>query len=200
MLCFWPLGWGEWVVSWSHSNKDLCVLVAQSCLTLCNPLDFSPPDSSVLGILQAGMLEWVAMPSSRGSSQPMERTQVSCTPGRFFTIWATKKAQTRIRIRPNPCCHQSPKLQAGERDSQPLLLHPEQISRVSEFWVPFPGKQQSRCQPVLECAPPRWFHPTRITTARQCLPESSFGEYLAHCDPQGSATQPSRHWSDRFWC
>ena len=47
----------------------LC-LVAQSCLTLCDPMDCSPPDSSVHGILQAKILEWVAMPSLRGSSQP----------------------------------------------------------------------------------------------------------------------------------
>ena len=50
----------------------------QSCLTLCNPMDCSPPGSSVHGILQARILEWVAMPSSRGSSQPRERTRISC--------------------------------------------------------------------------------------------------------------------------
>ena len=44
------------------------VLVAQSCLTLCDPMDCSPPGSSVPGILQASILEWVAMPSARGSS------------------------------------------------------------------------------------------------------------------------------------
>ena len=46
----------------------VCVLVAQSCLTLCNSMDCSPPGSSVHGILQAGILEWVAIPFSRGSS------------------------------------------------------------------------------------------------------------------------------------
>ena len=49
----------------------------QSCLTLCNPMDHSVPGSSVHGMLQARILEWVAMPSSRGSSQPRDRTQVS---------------------------------------------------------------------------------------------------------------------------
>ena len=53
----------------------LC-LVTQSCLTLCDPMDCSPPGSSVHEILQARILEWVAMPSSRGSSQPRDRTQV----------------------------------------------------------------------------------------------------------------------------
>ena len=49
----------------------------QSCLTLCHPMDCSPPGSSVHGILQARTLEWVAMPSSKGSSPPRDRTCVS---------------------------------------------------------------------------------------------------------------------------
>ena len=67
------------------------VLVAQSCLTLCNPMECSLPGSSVHGILQARILEWVAIPFSRGSSQPREWTWVSCTTGRFFTVWATRE-------------------------------------------------------------------------------------------------------------
>ena len=57
----------------------------QSCLTLCYPVDCSPPGFSVHGILQARILEWVAMPSSKGSSQPRDRTHVSCIADRFFT-------------------------------------------------------------------------------------------------------------------
>ena len=60
-------------------------LVTQSCLILCNPMNCSPPDSSVHGILQARILEWVAMFSSRGSSQSRDRTQVSRIEGIFFT-------------------------------------------------------------------------------------------------------------------
>ena len=52
--------------------------VAQSCPTLCDPMDYSPPSSSVHRILQAGPLEWVAISFSRGSSWPRDRTQVSC--------------------------------------------------------------------------------------------------------------------------
>ena len=48
----------------------VCAHLLQLCPTLCNPRDCSPPGGSVQGILQAGILEWVAMPSSRGSSQP----------------------------------------------------------------------------------------------------------------------------------
>ena len=69
----------------------LC-LVTQLCPTLCNPMDSSPPGSSVHGILQARILEWVAMPSSRGFSQLGDWTQVSHIAGRFFTIWATREA------------------------------------------------------------------------------------------------------------
>ena len=59
----------------------------QWCPNLCNPMDYSPPASSVHGISQARILEWVAMPSSRGSSWPKDWTSVSsvaCTAGRFF--------------------------------------------------------------------------------------------------------------------
>ena len=55
------------------------VLAAQSCLTLCDSMDCSPPGSSVHGIVQARILEWVAMFPSRGSSQPRDQTQISCT-------------------------------------------------------------------------------------------------------------------------
>ena len=70
---------------------SLCVLVAQSCPTLCDPTNCSPPSFSAHGILQARIPEWIAIPFSRGSSQPRDRTLVSCIPGRFFTVWATGK-------------------------------------------------------------------------------------------------------------
>ena len=54
-----------------------CALVAQLCPTLCDPMDYSPPDSSVHGISQARILEWVPMSSSRGSSQPGDQTHIS---------------------------------------------------------------------------------------------------------------------------
>ena len=63
------------------------VKVTQLCPTLGNSMDYT-----VHGILQARILEWVAFPFSRGSSQPRDRTQVSCIAGRFFTSWATREA------------------------------------------------------------------------------------------------------------
>ena len=68
-------------------------LVVQSCPTLCDPMDCSLPISSVYRILQARILEWVAIPFSSISSQPRDWAQVSHITGRFFTIWATKEAQ-----------------------------------------------------------------------------------------------------------
>ena len=63
----------------------LCVLVSQSCPTLCNPIDCSPPGSSVHGIFQARVLEWAAIPFSRGSSLPRDQTRVSRIHRRVLT-------------------------------------------------------------------------------------------------------------------
>ena len=71
--------------------QHISYMIAQSCLTLWDPVDCSPSGSSAHGILQVRILKWVAMPSSRGSSQPRNQTQVSCITGRFFTDWATKE-------------------------------------------------------------------------------------------------------------
>ena len=73
-----------------------CV-VAQSCLTLCDPMDCSPPGSSVYGILQAKILEWVAISFSRGSSRPRDWIWVFHITGRCFTLWATRGALFFLR-------------------------------------------------------------------------------------------------------
>ena len=70
--------------------------LAQSCLTLCDPADYSPPGSSVHGIFQARMLGWVAISFSRGSSRPRDRTRIfyiSSIAGRFFTTNVTWEAR-----------------------------------------------------------------------------------------------------------
>jgi len=72
--------WKAWVL------KDE-LKVTQSCPALCDPMVYA-----VHGILQARILEWVAIPSSRGSSRPKDQTQVSIIAGRFFTSWATREA------------------------------------------------------------------------------------------------------------
>ena len=65
--------------------------VAQSCPTLCNPMDCSLSGSPVHGIFQARVMEWIAISFSRGSSWPRNRTWVSRVAGRRFTIWATRE-------------------------------------------------------------------------------------------------------------
>ena len=65
--------------------KFCCCLVIKSCLTLCDPMDGSPPVSSAHGISQARILEWVAISFSKGSSQPRDWTLISCTGRRFYT-------------------------------------------------------------------------------------------------------------------
>ena len=68
------------------------VLMTQSCMILCDPMDCILPGSSVHGILQTRILEWVPIPFSGGSSRSRDWTWVSCITGRFFTIWATREA------------------------------------------------------------------------------------------------------------
>ena len=66
-------------------------LFAQLCPTLCDPMNCTLLGPAVHGILQARILEWVAMPSSRGSSRPRDQTQVfcnSCIAGRFLLPWS----------------------------------------------------------------------------------------------------------------
>ena len=79
------LGWGGGSQGWREKERItlpttavLCTKSLQSRLTLCDPMDHSPPGSSVHGILQGRTLEWVAISSSRGSSQPRGWTHVSC--------------------------------------------------------------------------------------------------------------------------
>ena len=69
------------------------VKITQSCQNLWGSMDCSLPDYFVHRILKAWMLEGEAIPFSRGSSQPRDRTQVSRITGRFFTIWVTREIQ-----------------------------------------------------------------------------------------------------------
>ena len=87
-----PLYQGSPVCGLLGTGLKLKLLVAQSCPTLCDPMSCSLPGSSVHGISQARILEWVAASFSRGSSPPRDRTCASCIAGRFFTVWATREA------------------------------------------------------------------------------------------------------------
>ena len=78
----------DWTELIYHNSYKICkrlwskVKVTQSCPTLCDPMDVT-----VHRILQAYILEWVAVPFSRGSSQPRDWMKVACITGKFFTVW-----------------------------------------------------------------------------------------------------------------
>ena len=77
----------NWIIVLYHWNN------IQSKQTLRDPMGCSPPGCSVQEILQARILEWIAIPFSRESSWLMDQTQVSCNSGSFFTVWGTREAQ-----------------------------------------------------------------------------------------------------------
>ena len=89
------------------------VKVAQLCPTLCNPMDYT-----VHGVLQARILEWIAFPFSRGSSQPRDQTQVTRIAGGFFTSWATRDAQD-----------------SSWRQMSKRLLFLSQLSLGPDWWI-----------------------------------------------------------------
>ena len=81
-----------------HYHEKRWVLITQLCPALCDPMDWGSPGSSVHGILQARILEWVAISFSKRSSQPRDQTEISSIEGRLFTIWATREAQEKREI------------------------------------------------------------------------------------------------------
>ena len=99
------------IYSWMDKQNvvytDNECLVAQLFLTLCNPIDCSPPGSSVHGIFQARILEWAAISFSRRSSPPRDQAWVSCIAGIFFTNWAARDIRlchTWVHIAASPLC------------------------------------------------------------------------------------------------
>ena len=124
------------VRSMTNNNNCCChCSVAQSCLTLCYSLDWSSPGSSAHGILQARILEWVAIFFSRGSSWPRDQTWVSCVSsitGGFFICWAIRKAPIIIEYMPTHLCSPflpvprncSVKDKCASRRSRELDLYP----------------------------------------------------------------------------
>ena len=105
-IYLWLCYWRNIFVGAQYSYLLVClpVLVAQPCPTLGNPMDCSPPGSSVHGILWARILQWVAIPFSRGSSWSRDWTHVSsCIAGMFFTTWAARKAPICLYLWENKC-------------------------------------------------------------------------------------------------
>ena len=94
-----------------------CCCIAQSCLTLCDPTDCSPPGSSVHGILQARTLEWVSIPFSRGSSWPRDQTGVSCI-GRWILYHLSHQGN---KSRNSSCATYRCRIQKSSRKDHSLL-------------------------------------------------------------------------------
>ena len=115
---------------------------AQSCLTSCNYTDCSPPVSSVHGVFQLRILEWVAISFSRGSSRPRDRTQVSHIGGRRFNLWATREAQNSVIAISHLRARVLLTHQAFHYSV--ISLHPQpprsRQSRYDERWSSWPGK------------------------------------------------------------
>ena len=132
--------------------------MAQFCPVLFDPMDWSPLDSSIHGILQVRIFEWFPLSYSRGSSWPRDWTWISCIAGGFFTVWATRKAYYKAFnsvqfscsvesnfLRPHglqharpPCPSPTPRIYS---DSSPLTqwCHPT----ISSSVVPFSSHLQS---------------------------------------------------------
>ena len=110
------------------------VKVAQSCPTLCDPMDYTVP-----GILQARILEWVAFPFSRGSSQPSNRTGVSCTADWFFTDWHIREAHIIGVPGIKPAV--SPRFAYTEPTPPRLVHHRWNINWLNPWWWPWLGKK-----------------------------------------------------------
>ena len=127
-----------------HQKCNVCVLVAKSCPTLCNPMDCSPPGSSVHGILQARILEWVAVPFSRGSSRPRDQTQVSCVAGRFFIVWATREAAGQVIESP------------GTQDKEGGCRLPDQASHAAPALIPLWSWMSNSVLASLSLTPVKW--------------------------------------------
>ena len=97
-----------------ESQNSMLVLVAQSCQILCDPVDYSPPGSSVRGKLQARILEWVATSFSRRSSRPRDRTLVSHIAVRFLP--SEPQGKSHIVLDGAKCAGENPQKSKGKKE------------------------------------------------------------------------------------
>ena len=88
-----------WQLTSVHPQSILCLFAQLSVRPFGDPMDWSPSGSSVHEILQARIQEWVAIPFSSGISWSKDWTRISCTAGRFFTVWATRETHGAYECR-----------------------------------------------------------------------------------------------------
>ena len=150
-------------------------------------MDCSPPGSSVHGILQAGILEWVAIPFSRGSSQPRHRTWVSCVAGGFSPVWAKGKpfmGESTMSITKNPNMFSLLNIAFSSNylwdrylhvTAPTSLYHPSQASipsvsmLVPEFCTLSPSLEALILKPSCHLTPLSSNSPRRVTLSSQHL-------------------------------
>ena len=96
---------GSYTRKVSPQNIWLCCVIAKLRLALCDPMDYSPPGSSVNGILQARILEWVTIPFSGGSSWPRDWTHMFCIAGSFFTTEPPWEAPKHVTLKATRLTH-----------------------------------------------------------------------------------------------
>ena len=146
-------------------KADVCVcLVTQSCLTLCNPVDYIACQAPLsMGILQVRILEWVAMPFSRGSSQPRNWTQVSHTADRFFTIWATQFSSVQFS-----CSVVSDSLRPHELQHAGLPIH-HQLLEFTQTHVHWVGDAIQPSHPLLPPSPTSIFPSIKVFSSESVL-------------------------------
>ena len=143
------------------------VLVAQSCLTLWDPVDCSPPDSSIHGILQGGIPAWVAILFSRLSSQTRDQNWISYIVGQFFTLWATGEASYFISI--------SLKVSLCWLGPHPLVGRSHRLQMYYKESIQFSSVQFSRA--VMSYS----LQPHRLQHSRTLCPSQMPGVYLNSC-------------------
>ena len=136
----------------SH-NLVGCCLVTKLCLTLCDPVDCSPPCSSAHAISQARILEWVAIAFSRGSSQPRHQTHISCIGRWILYHWATSDALSKHNTSLyRNSLSQTPHNPTDIVVSDPRRPHGLQPSRLLHPWD-FPDKSTGvGCHCLLRCS------------------------------------------------
>ena len=124
----------------------VCVYSCSIVSTLCDPMDCSPPGSSVHRIFQASIQEWLAISFSRASSRPRDQTEVSCIFGGCFTIWASREAETRMPY--DPAVNSMPRYTLTRNASTCV---PEDAQKsIALLLITVPKWKRATCSSVVE--------------------------------------------------
>ena len=148
-----------------------------SRVQLMQLMDCSPPGSSVRGILQATILAWVAILFSRGSSQPKDWTWVSCTAGRFLTIWATRACWATV--------HGVTELDSNERPAAAAAAAAKSLQSCPTLYDPIDGSPPgSSVYGILQARILNWI---AVSFSTACMHAKSLQSCPILCDPTDSS-------------